>query len=205
MEQRLLWVEPSCNLSLQDWTARTVLHITLDKRLEDVVAYLLEQNAGLSATATLLPDMWSWATNKTWFPKVLAAALVVDQPCTRIKGKVVEAVEKSQIVLQSLPTATTLIRFVLLLFQRYSMARCQATITSRSTFHIVISHFKRTSKTPRKMIPADSSSTFTGKVGSMSLVTCSTDYHQGGNVTRVLQQITTRLVPPFFSRCPSIS
>ncbi|KAG1771903.1 hypothetical protein EV702DRAFT_1201783 [Suillus placidus] len=72
-------VEPSCNLSLQDWTARTVLHIALDRRLEDVVAYLLEQNTGLSATATLLPDMWSWATNKT------------------IKGKVVEATEKSQI------------------------------------------------------------------------------------------------------------
>ncbi|KAG1801852.1 uncharacterized protein BJ212DRAFT_1044068 [Suillus subaureus] len=63
-------VEPSCNLSLQDRTVRTVLHIALDARLEDIVTYLLEQNAGLSATATVLPDMWSWATNKTWFPKV---------------------------------------------------------------------------------------------------------------------------------------
>ncbi|KAG1862114.1 hypothetical protein DFJ58DRAFT_725529 [Suillus subalutaceus] len=72
-------VEPSCNLSLQDRTARTVLHIALDARLEDIVVYLLEQNAGLSATATLLPDMWSWATNKMWFPKVQAAALAADQ------------------------------------------------------------------------------------------------------------------------------
>ncbi|KAG2340434.1 hypothetical protein BDR05DRAFT_1002613 [Suillus weaverae] len=90
-------VEPSCNLSLQDPTARTALHIALDSRLENVVAYLLEQNAGLSATATLHPDMWSWATNKTWFPKVQAAALAADQPC-RIKGKVVEATAESQIV-----------------------------------------------------------------------------------------------------------
>ncbi|KAG1863055.1 hypothetical protein F4604DRAFT_1905523 [Suillus subluteus] len=37
--------------------------------------------------ATLLLDKWSWATNKTWFPKVQAAALATDQPCTRIKGK----------------------------------------------------------------------------------------------------------------------
>ncbi|KAG1793063.1 uncharacterized protein HD556DRAFT_517086 [Suillus plorans] len=80
-------VEPSCNLSLQNWTARTVLHNALDDHLEDVVAYLLEENAGLSATATLLPDMWSWATNKMWFPKVQEAALAADQPCTRIKGK----------------------------------------------------------------------------------------------------------------------
>ncbi|KAG2092685.1 hypothetical protein BD769DRAFT_1679006 [Suillus cothurnatus] len=82
-------VEPSCNLSLQDGTARTVLHIALDERWEDIVTYLLEQNAGLSATATLLPDIWSWAIDKTWFPKVQAAALAADQPCTRIKGKVV--------------------------------------------------------------------------------------------------------------------
>jgi hypothetical protein len=82
-------VEPSCNLSLQDWSARTVLHIALDGRWEDVVTYLLEQNAGLSATATLLPDIWSWAIDKTWFPKVQAAALAADQPYTRIKGKVV--------------------------------------------------------------------------------------------------------------------
>ncbi|KAG1775656.1 hypothetical protein EV702DRAFT_1046763 [Suillus placidus] len=90
-------VEPSCNLSLQDRTARTVLHIALDGHLENIVTYLLEQNAGLSATATLYPDMWSWATNKTWFPKVQAAALAADQPCTRIKGKVVDT-EESQIV-----------------------------------------------------------------------------------------------------------
>ncbi|KAG1732163.1 hypothetical protein EDB19DRAFT_1300261 [Suillus lakei] len=89
-------IDPSCNLSLQNRTARTVLHIALDGRLGDVITYLLEQNAGLSATATLLPDMWSWATNKTWFPQVQAAALAADQPWTRIKGKVVDATTESQ-------------------------------------------------------------------------------------------------------------
>jgi hypothetical protein len=82
-------VEPSCDLSLQDQTARTVLHIALDGCWEDIVTYLLEKNAGLSATATLLPGIWSWAIDKTWFPKVQAAALAADQLCTRIKGKVV--------------------------------------------------------------------------------------------------------------------
>ncbi|KAG2092686.1 hypothetical protein BD769DRAFT_1679007 [Suillus cothurnatus] len=91
-------VEPSCNLSLQDWSFRTVLHIALDGHLEDVVACLLEQNAGLSATATLLPDMWSWATNKTWFPKVQAVALAADQPYTRIKGQVVDDTTESKLV-----------------------------------------------------------------------------------------------------------
>jgi hypothetical protein len=91
-------VEPSCNLSLQDRTARTVLHIALDACLEDIVTYLLEKNAGLSATATLLPDMWSWAANTTWFPKVQAAALAAHQRCTRIKGQVVSATAKSKIV-----------------------------------------------------------------------------------------------------------
>jgi hypothetical protein len=67
-----------------------VLHIALDAHLEDVIIYLLEQNAGLSATATLHPEMWSWATNKTWFPKVQAAVLAANQPHTRIKGKVVD-------------------------------------------------------------------------------------------------------------------
>ncbi|KAG2076221.1 hypothetical protein BDR04DRAFT_1090139 [Suillus decipiens] len=91
-------IEQSCNLSFQDSTARTALHIALDYRLEDIVPYLLEQNAGLSATATLDPDMWSWATNETWFPKVQAAALAADQSCTRIKGKVVNDTADSQIV-----------------------------------------------------------------------------------------------------------
>ncbi|KAG1778804.1 hypothetical protein EV702DRAFT_1195824 [Suillus placidus] len=81
-------VEPSFNLSLQDQTARTVLHIALDGHLGGVVAYLLEKNAGLSATATLLPDMWSWATNKAWFPDVQAAALAAHQPWASIKAKV---------------------------------------------------------------------------------------------------------------------
>ncbi|KAG2361079.1 hypothetical protein BDR07DRAFT_1410804 [Suillus spraguei] len=42
--------------------------------------------------------MWNWATNETWFPKVQAAALAADQPCTRINGKVVNATADSQIV-----------------------------------------------------------------------------------------------------------
>jgi ankyrin repeat protein len=91
-------VEPSCNLSLQDRTARTVLHIALDERRENIVTYLLEQNAGLSATATLHPVMWSWAIDKTWFPKVQAAALAADQPFTRIKGKVVDDTMESRLV-----------------------------------------------------------------------------------------------------------
>ncbi|KAG2347297.1 hypothetical protein BDR05DRAFT_958803 [Suillus weaverae] len=153
-------VEPSCNLSLQDQTARTVLHIALDERLEDVVTYLLEKNAGLSATATLHPDMWSWATNKTWFPNVQAAALAAAQPCTRIKGKVVETTAKSQIVEFSVavigdcdnpnPICAVVVSAIL------------DDEVSGPTFHTVISRFKRTSKTPRKMIPADSSTTFTG-------------------------------------------
>jgi len=91
-------VEPSCNLSLQNPTARTVLHIALDAHLEDVIVYLLEQNAGLSATATLHPEMWSWATNETWFPKVQAAVLAANQPRTRIKGKVVDYTTTSRLI-----------------------------------------------------------------------------------------------------------
>ncbi|KAG1778802.1 hypothetical protein EV702DRAFT_1195823 [Suillus placidus] len=161
-------VEPSCNLSLQDWTARTVLHIALDQRLEDVVTYLLEQNAGLSATATLLPDMWSWATNKTWFPKVQAAARDADQPCTRIKGKVVEATAKSQIVEFSVAVIADCdnpnpICAVVVSAIRNSEVSTKATTASTPTFHIGISHIERTSETP---------STLNGKVGSASLVTC---------------------------------
>ncbi|KAG1778801.1 hypothetical protein EV702DRAFT_138704 [Suillus placidus] len=91
-------VEPSCNLSLQDRTARTILHWAVDRNREEIITYLLEQNAGLSATATLLPDMWNWATNKTWFLKFQAAALAADKLCTRIKGNIVDATAESQIV-----------------------------------------------------------------------------------------------------------
>jgi hypothetical protein len=91
-------VEPSCNLSLQDGFARTALHIALDRHLEDIVTYLLEKNAGLSATATLHPNMWSWATNKTWFHKVQAAVLAAEKPCTRIKGKVIHDNAQSRLV-----------------------------------------------------------------------------------------------------------
>ncbi|KAG1759284.1 hypothetical protein EDD22DRAFT_971712 [Suillus occidentalis] len=91
-------IEPSCDLSLQDRTARTALHIALDRRLEDIVEYLLEKNAGLSATATLHPDMWSWATNKPWFPKVQAAVLAADKSCTRVKGRVIHDTTRSRLV-----------------------------------------------------------------------------------------------------------
>ncbi|KAG2076223.1 hypothetical protein BDR04DRAFT_1090142 [Suillus decipiens] len=91
-------IEPSCNLYLQDGTARTVLHIALDKCYGNIIPYLLEKNAGLSATANLHPDMWSWAANETWFPKVQAAALAADKPWARIKGEVVDATEESQLV-----------------------------------------------------------------------------------------------------------
>ncbi|KAG1889972.1 hypothetical protein F4604DRAFT_641734 [Suillus subluteus] len=90
-------VEPTCNLSLQDRTARTALHIALDARLEDIVTYLLEQNAGLSATAVLDPDMWTWAANQTWSSSV-AAALAPDRLRTRIKGNVVPDITESKVV-----------------------------------------------------------------------------------------------------------
>ncbi|KAG0694293.1 hypothetical protein DFH29DRAFT_1072963 [Suillus ampliporus] len=92
-------VQPSCNLSVQDWSARTALHIALDRRLQNIITYL-RQNAQLSGTATLrpAPDMWSWAKNEKWFPKIQAAALAADQPRTRIKGKIIDANTTSQLV-----------------------------------------------------------------------------------------------------------
>ncbi|KAG2120291.1 hypothetical protein BD769DRAFT_1777642 [Suillus cothurnatus] len=147
-------VEPSCDLSLQDWTARTVLHIALDERCEDIVTYLLEQNAGLSATATLLPDIWSWAIDKTWFPKVQAAALAADQLCTRIKGKVVADTTELKRVEFSVaanadhdnlnPICTVVVSMIL------------DSELPTATFHVVISRFKRIFKTTRKMISPDS-------------------------------------------------
>ncbi|KAG2340391.1 hypothetical protein BDR05DRAFT_966904 [Suillus weaverae] len=86
------------DISAQDWTARTALRIALDRRLSDVVAYLLEQNARLTATATLHPTIWSWATKSKWFAKVQAAALAADQPYTRIMGKIIDATGKSRLV-----------------------------------------------------------------------------------------------------------
>ncbi|OJA07585.1 hypothetical protein AZE42_08996 [Rhizopogon vesiculosus] len=80
-------VEPSCDLSVQDQTARTVLHIALDKGLSNVVIYLLKKHAQLSATATLHPNMWSWAKNEGWFPHVQEAAAAAHKPCTRVRGR----------------------------------------------------------------------------------------------------------------------
>jgi ankyrin repeat protein len=168
-------VEPSCNLFLQDRTARTVLHIALDHRLEDIVTYLLERNAGLSATAALLPDKWSWATNKTWFPKVEAAAQVAAvEPYTRIKGMVFDApvTWESKIVEFSVavtadhnnpnPICAIVVSAILdselssewPLSPRqiiYRLAKTSAVGSTSSlvpTFHIVIGRVKRRSRTP---------------------------------------------------------
>jgi len=78
-------VEPSYDLSLQDWTARTVLQIALDQGLSNIVEYLLEKNAPLSASATLNPNMWNWAKDQKWFPSIQAAADAADKPSTRIR------------------------------------------------------------------------------------------------------------------------
>ncbi|KAG1724966.1 hypothetical protein EDB19DRAFT_1757511 [Suillus lakei] len=163
-------LDPSCNLSLQDHTARTVLHNALDERLEHVVVYLLERGAGLSATATLLPDMWSWATNKTWFPKVQATALTADKKCTRTKGKVVDVMATSQLV--EFPVAVTA--------DRDSANPICAIVVSvivdgemtTPTFLIVISCFKRKFET-WQLVPLDLTCTFHGRLGSVPLVACS--------------------------------
>ncbi|KAG2103465.1 uncharacterized protein F5147DRAFT_809212 [Suillus discolor] len=88
------------DLSVPDWTARTALHIALDNHLSDVVIYLLEKNARLTATATLSLhlNIWSWAQGEWWFAKVQAAALAADQPSTRILGKIVHDTKQSQLV-----------------------------------------------------------------------------------------------------------
>ncbi|KAG0699159.1 hypothetical protein DFH29DRAFT_1002195 [Suillus ampliporus] len=91
-------VEPPCNLSVQNWTARTALHIALDEHLPAIVTYLLDQNAPLSATSTLHPNMWSWARNETWFAKIQATALAADRPSTRIQGKVIDVTTESHLV-----------------------------------------------------------------------------------------------------------
>lgn len=86
------------DLSVPDWTARTALHIALDNRLSDIVVHLLEQNAPLTATATLHPNIWSWAEGERWFSRVQAAALAADKPYTRIRGKIVGVTKQSRIV-----------------------------------------------------------------------------------------------------------
>ncbi|KAG2124662.1 hypothetical protein DEU56DRAFT_591797 [Suillus clintonianus] len=86
------------DLSVQDWTARTVLHIALDNHLSDIVAYLLEQNAQLTATATLHRDIWIWAKKRKWFAKVGAAIDAAEQPSTRILGKIIDATATLQLV-----------------------------------------------------------------------------------------------------------
>jgi ankyrin repeat protein len=185
-------VEPSCNLFLQDRTARTVLHIALDARLQDVIAYLLEQNAGLSATATLLPDMWSWATNETWFPKVQVATLAAHQPCTRIKGKVVDTTKESKLV--EFPVAVSadcdnsnLICAVVVSvivsgepsspnFLGANLSCCNQSLQ------------KDTQDTQKDDSPGLELS-FSWRSGQR-VSSCLLDYHQGDEVTRILQQLT---------------
>jgi ankyrin repeat protein len=185
-------VEPSCNFHLQDRTARTVLHIALDARLQDVIAYLLEQNAGLSATATLLPDMWSWATNETWFPKVQVAALAAHQPCTRIKGKVVDTTKESKLV--EFPVAVSadcdnsnLICAVVVSvivggepsspnFLGANLSCCNQSLQ------------KDTQDTQKDDSPGLELS-FSWRSGQR-VSSCLLDYHQGDEVIRILQQLT---------------
>ncbi|KAG2039183.1 hypothetical protein BDR03DRAFT_250795 [Suillus americanus] len=81
-------VEPSCNLSLQDRTARTVLHIALDGRLEHIVTYLLERNAGLSAMAALLPDQWSRGYKQdVVFPRFKQRFLLLINCAPKLRGR----------------------------------------------------------------------------------------------------------------------
>ncbi|KAG1886755.1 hypothetical protein F4604DRAFT_1917583 [Suillus subluteus] len=187
-------VEPSCNLSLQDWAARTVLHIALDARLEDIVTYLLERGAGVSATATLLPDMWSWAKNKPWFPKVQAAVLAADQPCTRIKGKVVDATANSQIVEFSYPVTAdrdnpnpicTVVVSVIRndeLSSRFNGITADLSCCNQSLQKDIQDSAKNDS--PRLWCP------FWGSEGRVSSCTFRVDSRQGDTFTRMLQQLT---------------
>jgi len=92
-------VEPSYDLSLQDGTARTPLQIALDQGLSNIVEYLLEKNAPLSASATLNPNMWNWAKDQKWFPSIQAAADAADKPSTRIRtGKVFIKPGESEVI-----------------------------------------------------------------------------------------------------------
>ncbi|KAG1818967.1 uncharacterized protein BJ212DRAFT_1298268 [Suillus subaureus] len=86
------------DLSVDDWTTRTALHIALDNHLSDIVIYLLEQNAWLTATVTLHPNIWSWTKSKQWFAKVQAVTLTAAQPHTRIMGKIVDATWQLQLI-----------------------------------------------------------------------------------------------------------
>ncbi|KAG1772939.1 hypothetical protein EV702DRAFT_1245597 [Suillus placidus] len=185
-------VEPSFNLSLQDQTTRTVLHIALDGHPEDVVTYLLKKNAGLSATATLLPDMWSWATNETWFPKVQATALAADQPCIRIKGKVIEATEESKIVEFSVaiiadcdnpnPICAVVVSAIL-----------NGEVSSYNVGHADLSYCNQSLQKDIQDSPKDDSRRFNfyfewnrGQRVSSRLF----DYHQENQVTSMLQQLS---------------
>ncbi|KAG1733700.1 hypothetical protein EDB19DRAFT_2041132 [Suillus lakei] len=185
-------VEPSCNLSLQNWTGRTVLHIALDGRLEDIITYLLEQNAGLSGTATLHPDMWSWATNKTWFPQVQAAALAADKPWTRIKGKVIDATTKSQRVEFSVAVtadhdnANPICAVVV-------SAIVNGEVTSYMAIPADVSYGNQSSQKEIQDFPTDDSPklslTFSWEVGQR-VSSCLFNYHQGDKVTTMLRHMS---------------
>ncbi|KAG1832857.1 hypothetical protein DFJ58DRAFT_870232 [Suillus subalutaceus] len=191
-------VEPSCNLSLQDWTARTVLHIALDECLEDVVIYLLKQKAGLSATATLHSDMWSWATSKMWFSKVQAAALAADQQCARIEGKVVDAVRGSRIVEFSFAVTADRdnrnpIRAVVVsaILNSELSSPCGPLKVSANLSYCNQSLQKKVKDSPKDDSPGlkfDFAWQRSGRRVSSHLF----DDHQGEKVTRMLQQLTER-------------
>ncbi|KAG1751894.1 hypothetical protein EDB19DRAFT_1206608 [Suillus lakei] len=184
-------IGPSCNLSLQNQTGRTVLHIALDECLEDIITYLLEQNAGLSATATLLPDMWSWATDKMWFPKVRAAALAADKPWNRIKGKVVYATTECQraefsVVVTADRDNTNPICAVVV------SAIVDGEVTSYQIISADLSYGNQS--LPKEIHDDPPRLEFDFSWGDGKRVSsCLFDYHQGDKVTRMLRQMTEDL------------
>ncbi|KAG1847840.1 hypothetical protein DFJ58DRAFT_915119 [Suillus subalutaceus] len=162
-------VEPSCNLSLQDQAARTMLHIALDERLEDIVAYLLEKKRRATCGAGL--------QTRPGFPIFKQRLLLLINRAPELRGRLLMIQRdrnSSSFQLQSLQTAITPIRFALSLFQRYSMASCQSLQKdiqdSRQDDSPRLGHYFRWSPGQRV-----SSHLF--------------DYHQGDKVTRMLQQL----------------
>ncbi|KAG1836889.1 hypothetical protein DFJ58DRAFT_749655 [Suillus subalutaceus] len=185
-------VEPSCDLSLQDRTARTALHIALDQYMKDVVVYLLDHNAGLSATATLHPNMWSFSKNETWFPKVEAMALAAGRPYTRVKGKVVNATMKSQLVEFSVavtadgdnphPVCAVVVSAVL-----------NGWTFSYKYFSADLSYCNQSLQKDIQDSPKDDSSRlklhFLWESGKNHVCSRLFDYHQEAKVTRMLQHL----------------
>ncbi|KAG2039746.1 hypothetical protein BDR03DRAFT_951107 [Suillus americanus] len=185
-------IEPPCDLSLQDRTARTVLHIALDARLEDIVEYLLKKNAGLSATTAPIPVMWKWAMDKKWFPKLLAMDPAVNQTRTRIKGNVVrdttelKLVEFSVAVAADRDNADPVCAVVI-------SAIFNSEPSSYNDIKANLSYRNQSLQTDIQDSPRDDSLTpdfiFTWQSGKR-VSSCLLDYYRAVKVTRMLQQLT---------------